>query len=60
MKKQYTAPTCKSFALSAGRLFTTPTSLPVSSEKADDGGWSRKFWGLTDKEEDEEKDFDWE
>ena len=59
MKKTYIAPTCENYALPTGKLFTAPVSLPVSGEKADEGGWSKKFWGLTEEEE-EEKDFDWE
>lgn len=60
MKKTYIAPTCENYALPTGKLFTTPASLPVGGGKADDGGWSKKFWGLTEEDEEEEKNFDWE
>ena len=59
MKKTYQTPICEAHILTTGKLFTTPASLPVGGGKADDGGWSKKFWGLTEEEE-EEKDFDWE
>lgn len=59
MKKTYQTPICETHILTTGKLFTTPASLPVGGGKADDGGWSKKFWGLTEEDE-EEKDFDWE
>ena len=59
MKKTYQTPICEAHILTTGKLFTNPTSLPVGGGKADDGGWSKKFWGLTEEDE-EEKDFDWE
>ena len=59
MKKTYQTPICEAHILTTGKLFTTPASLPVSGGKADDGGWSKKFWGLIEEDE-EEKDFDWE
>ena len=59
MKKTYQTPICDAHILTTGKLFTTPASLPVGGGKADDGGWSKKFWGLTEEDE-EEKDFDWE
>ncbi|MBR1917117.1 MAG: hypothetical protein IKN22_05005 [Bacteroidaceae bacterium] len=59
MKKTYQTPICEAHILTTGKLFTTPASLPVGGGKADDGGWSKKFWGLTEEDE-EEKDFDWE
>ena len=59
MKKTYQTPICEAHILTTGKLFTTPTSLPVGG-KADEGGWSKKFWGLTEEDEQEEKDFDWE
>ena len=37
--------------------------MPVSGGKTatgDDGGWSKKFWGLTDEEEEDEKEFAWD
>ena len=58
MKKTYQTPICEAHILTTGKLFTNPTSLPVGG-KADEGGWSKKFWGLTEEDE-EEKDFDWE
>ena len=60
MKKTYQTPICEAHILTTGKLFTTPASLPVGGGKADEGGWSKKFWGLTEEEEEEEKDFDWE
>ena len=45
MKKEYIAPTCVNYALPTGKLFTNPASLHVSDDKADQGGWSKKFWG---------------
>ncbi|MBQ7741610.1 MAG: hypothetical protein IJT90_01610 [Bacteroidaceae bacterium] len=45
MKKHYIAPACESLALPTGRLFNTTGSMPVSNETADEGGWSKKFWG---------------
>jgi len=59
MKKTYQTPICEAHILTTGKLFTTPASLPVGGGKADEGGWSKKFWGLTEEDE-EEKDFDWE
>ena len=59
MKKTYQTPICEAHLLTTGKLFPTPASLPVGGGKADDGGWSKKFWGLTEEDE-EEKDFDWE
>ena len=59
MKKTYQTPICEAHILTTGKLFTTPASLPVGGGKADDGGWSKKFRGLTEEDE-EEKDFDWE
>ena len=59
MKKTYQTPICDAHILTTGKLFTTPASLPVGGGKADEGGWSKKFWGLTEEDE-EEKDFDWE
>lgn len=59
MKKTYIAPTCVNYALPTGKLFTNPASLPVSDDKADQGGWSKKFWGLTEEDEEEHTDFDW-
>ena len=58
-KKTYQTPICEAYILTTGKLFTTPASLPVGGGNADDGGWSKKFWGLTEEEE-EEKDIDWE
>ena len=51
MKKTYIAPICVNYALPTSKLFTTPASLPVGGGKADDGGWSKKFWGLTEEDE---------
>ena len=59
MKKTYQTPICEAHILTTGKLFTTPASLPVGGGKADDGGWSKKFWGNVEDDK-EEKDFDWE
>ena len=60
MKKEYIAPTCVNYALPTGKLFTNPASLPVSDDKADQGGWSKKFWGVVDDDVAEAKEFEWE
>ena len=56
MKKQYSAPTLETALLRLAN--TIATSIPVSGE-TDDEARSKKFWGPTmfDEEEEETEDF---
>ena len=60
MKKTYLKPTSKVVTLHTGKLFIAPASLKVSNDKADEGGWSKKFWGdsMFEDEDEEETDSD--
>ena len=58
MKKTYFTPECKAVNLPTGQLFTLPVSGNKTAED-DNGGWSKKFWGVTEEDE-EEKDFAWD
>ena len=59
MKKIYQTPICEAYELPSGKLMQLPVSGNTSTS-GDEGGWSKKFWGLTEEDEQEEKDFDWE
>ena len=58
MKKTYSAPLCEAVELPTGKLMQLPVSGNTSTS-GDEGGWSKKFWGLTEEDE-EEKEFEWE
>lgn len=62
MKKTYLKPTSKVVTLHTGKLFIAPASLKVSNDKADEGGWSKRFWGTTilDDEDALEEDIDFD
>ena len=45
MGKVYLKPNCEIVTLPSGKLCTTVGSVKVSNENADQGGWSKKFWG---------------
>ena len=54
MKKIYSTPLCENITLPAGRLCTNPTSVKVSGDPADEGGFSKQFWGVIDDDSEEE------
>ena len=59
MKKTYIAPECTAYSLPAGSLCQTVVVSGNKSVSGENGGWSNKFWGNVEDDE-EEKDFDWE
>ena len=59
MKKTYKSPICEAYTL-PNLMQTLPVSGGSgSSTSGGNGGWSNKFWGNVEDDE-EEKDFDWE
>ncbi|MBP5360460.1 MAG: hypothetical protein J6129_03135 [Bacteroidaceae bacterium] len=59
MKKTYIKPISEAIAL-PDLMQTLPVSGGSgSSTSGDSGGWSNKFWGNVEDDE-EEKDFDWD
>lgn len=64
MKKNYHAPQLRCFHLQGGSpMFAVPSSLKVdgTKETSDNaGGWSKKFWGLAEDDEEDDSEFPWE
>ena len=59
MKKTYSAPLCEAVELPTGKLMQLPVSGNTSTS-GDEGGWSKKFWGVVDDDVAEAKEFEWE
>ena len=60
MKKKYNSPICEAYTLHSGSLCQTVVVSGDKKVSGESGGWSNKFWGLTEEDEEEEKDFDWD
>jgi hypothetical protein len=53
MKKKYNSPICEAYTLPSGSLCQTVVVSGDKKVSGESGGWSNKFWGLTEEEEEE-------
>lgn len=59
MKKNYYSPQLRCFHLQGGSPMFREISVNPS-KTSDDAGWSKKFWGLAEDDEEDDSEFPWE
>lgn len=62
MKRKYFSPSIRQLWIGSD-LMQAASKIPVSSSKqaeAENGGWSKEFWGLAEDDSDADSEFNWE